>query len=103
VAWSRAAYHSPVGGPLKVRWETGRPKIDSEPTHWHPLSKQQLALQLAFREAPIGADDAMPGQPMGGCEDAPDQARRAGINVAVCAYGPHGNRTHARDDARRPR
>jgi hypothetical protein len=65
----------------------------------HALSKQQLALRRAFRQAAVSANDSVPGDVMCRCQDATDEPRRPWIDVAVRAYEPLGDRAHAGDDA----
>jgi hypothetical protein len=60
-------------------------------------------LPASFRDASVGADDAMPGDRfVRGRQDAPNEAGRAGIDIAVGADEPLWDRAHAVDDARGP-
>jgi hypothetical protein len=67
--------------------------------HRHALSKQELPLRRAFGQAPVGADDAMPRDAVGPSESQADEARRAGIDVAIGPHEPLRDRAHAFDDA----
>jgi hypothetical protein len=72
--------------------------------HQDALFKQEFALHPPLREAPIGADDAMPRETLvGGRKNSPDKAGRTGIDVAIGADKPSGDRAHSADDAGCPR
>jgi hypothetical protein len=61
--------------------------------------KQELALTLSFRQAPVGANDAMPGEAsVRGREDTPDESRRAGVDISIGADKPNGDRADTIDD-----
>jgi hypothetical protein len=63
--------------------------------------KQERALLPSLREASVGTDDAMPWEVIvDSRKDASDEARRGGINIAVGADKPDGDRAHPCDDAR---
>lgn len=79
-------------------------QVHTVAAHQDPLFKQKLALQPPLREAPVGADDAMPREALvGGRKNSPDKAGRTGIDVAIGADKPSGDRAHSADDAGCPR
>lgn len=58
----------------------------------------------SLRETPVGTDDAMPWQvDMDGRQNMADEARRAGVDVAIGADKPSRDRSHPADDPRRAR
>src|ERR1700694_1398421 len=66
----------------KVRGQPGVTQVDAVAAHRDALSTQERELPPSSRDAPVGADDAMPGEVIvDGRENAPDQAGRAGIDV----------------------
>ena len=76
-------------------------QVDAVAAHRDSLRNQKLALPPAFRQAAIGADDAMPWQVViGGRKNVPHETRRAGFDVAVGADEPFGDGAHPADDAR---
>jgi hypothetical protein len=75
-------------------------QVDAAAAHRNILCEQELALHLPVRETPVGPHHAMPGEPVvNRGENMPDEAGRAGIDVAVGADEPDGDRTHALYDA----
>lgn len=76
-------------------------QVDALAAHGDALVEQELALPRSLREASIGADDAMPRKALVRArKHVPDEARRAGIDVAIRADEPNGDRAHPLDDAR---
>jgi hypothetical protein len=84
----------------ELHGQAGFSEIDAVAAHRHALSKQERALWRAFRQAPVGAHDAMPRDVVRSSEDQADEARRARIDVPVGSYEPFRDGTHAFDDAR---
>ena len=75
-------------------------QVDADAAHGDALGEQELALHLPLREAPVGPHHAMPRKAnVNGRENMPDEAGRAGIDVAVGADESGGDRTHALHDA----
>ena len=60
-------------------------QVDPIAAHWNPFREQELALPPSFRQAAIGADDAMPGQVIVMCrrEHMPDVSGSEWVDVAV--------------------
>jgi hypothetical protein len=87
-----------------VRKHPGAAKIDAVATHRDAFFEQQRALLASHGDAPVGADDTMPREVnVGGRKNAPDQARRAWIDVAIGADETGRDGTNPTDDALRPR
>src|SRR5205823_3441404 len=83
---------------LELRWEASLLEVDAVAAHRHSLTQQQLALSRALRQAPVGPDDALPGQVVVGLrEDEADEARGARIDVAVGAHEALRDRADALD------
>ena len=79
-------------------------KVDAVAAHRNSFREQELALPPSFRQAAIGADDAMPWQVLvGGRKNVAHEPRRAGFDVAIGANKPFGDGAHPADDARRAR
>ena len=79
------------------------PEIHALAAHRHALSEQPLSLLRPFRQTPVRPDDAMPRKVVDRGQNVPDQSRRMGIDIAVGAHEPPGDRTYPLDDARRAR
>jgi hypothetical protein len=75
-------------------------EIDARAAHRHAFSEQEIALRRAFRQAPVGADDALPRDVVRASENEADEARRARIDVAIGSYEPFRDRAHPFNDAR---
>ncbi len=76
-------------------------QIDTIAAHRDALVDQERLLSPSFRDAPIGTDDAMPWQvDVDGRQNMADEARRAGVDVAVGADKPGGDCAHPSDNAR---
>jgi hypothetical protein len=59
-------------------------EVDAVAAQGNPLSVEQSTLPLPHREAPVGADDAVPRQILVRVrQHVADQARRVGVDVAV--------------------
>lgn len=84
----------------EVRRQPSETEVDAVATDRDALCTQERELPPASRDAPIGADDAMPGEVIvDGRENPPDQAWRAGVDVAIGADKPRWDRAYPRDDA----
>ena len=71
--------------------------------HGYALGEQQLALALPFWNAPIRSNDPMPGKPLvRSGQNAPDQTRRARVDVAVRLDRPCGDVSNSVEDSRDP-
>ena len=81
-------------------WQPRYTQLDSVTAHRDTLFKQSRALLPSLREAPIATDDAMPWKVIvGGRKNAPDQARRDPVDIAVSSNKPSGNRANPVDNA----
>lgn len=77
-------------------------KVHAVAAHRNSFREQELALPPSFRQAAIGANDAMPGQILArGRENVAHQPRRSGFDVAVSTDKTFGDGAHPADDARR--
>jgi hypothetical protein len=86
---------------LQIRWQPGVTQVDAVAAHRDSFFQQELTLLPSLRDAPVGADDAMPWEAIVGCgKNAPDEARRAGVDVAIGTDKPSGNGAHPADDTR---
>ena len=56
-------------------------QVDSVAAHGNAFRAQELALWLALRDRVVGTDDAMPGESVGGCEDAADECPVGAISL----------------------
>ena len=66
--------------------------VDAVSAHRNALLHEEIALPPTLGDSAIGANDAVPGQAlMRGGEDATDQPRRFGVDVAVSAHRARGN------------
>jgi hypothetical protein len=75
-------------------------EIHAVAPHRDSFSKQQLTLEPSFREASVGADDAMPRQAfVRAGQHATDEARRAGVDIAIRADESLRDVLHAGDDS----
>ena len=84
-----------------MRWQPGVTQVDALASHRDALFKQELALLPSLRDAPVGAYDAMPWEAVvGGRKNSPDEARRAGVDVAIGADKPSRDHPDPGDDAR---
>lgn len=84
----------------EVRGQPSVTQVDAVATDRDALCMQERELPPAFRDAPVGADDAMPGKAIvNGCENAPDQAWRARVDVAIGADKPRWDRAYPGDDS----
>ena len=69
--------------------------------HRDSLFEQKCALSRSHRQAPVGANDAMPWEVIvGGRKNVPDKARRAWVDIAVGADKPGRVRAIPADDVR---
>jgi hypothetical protein len=92
---------SSTGPGLQIWWQPGLTQVNSVAAHRDALCKQALALRPPLRDAPVGADDAMPWEAtVGGRKNTPDEAGRAGVDVAIGADEPGGDRARPAEDAR---
>jgi len=92
-AWSEAA---PL---LQLYWEARLVEVDAVTVHWNAFCEQKLSLCLSLRDCSVCSDDAVPGEVVVRCEDAPDEAGRASIDVAVRTNVALRDRTDPLDDA----
>jgi hypothetical protein len=84
--------------------DPGETQVDAVAAHRNPFREQERALPPSFRQAAIGADDAMPGQLIAGrCKDVSHQPRRSGLDIAVSTDKTFRDGAHAANDARRAR
>src|SRR3954452_17905560 len=83
--WRRGQRRATRAPLLELRWEARLVEVDSVAAHRDTFRAQQLSLPLSLGNRPVGADDAVPGKVVIGREDAPDQAGRACVDVAVGA------------------
>ena len=78
-------------------------QVHTVAAHQDPLFKQELALQPPLREAPVGADDAMPREVIASRrKNEADEPRGAWIDVAIGAHKSGRDGAHAADDPSRP-
>ena len=96
---TRSSKKDARGASLEPRGQAGCPEIDTGATHPDALSKQEIALPLAFRQASIGADNAVPRDAVRPGKDQADKPRRTGIDVPIGAHEPLRDRAHTFDDA----
>jgi hypothetical protein len=83
--------------------QSGATEVDAVAAHGYAFSKQELALQRALRDAPVGPHDPMPRETvMRDGEDASDEARRARVDVGVRSDEALRDRAHACEDTRGP-
>lgn len=76
-------------------------QIDTIAAHRDALVEQERPLSPSLRDAPIGTDDAMPWQvDVDGRQNMANEARRAGVDVAICADKPGGDPANPADNAR---
>jgi hypothetical protein len=88
---------------LKVRRQAGLSQVDAIAVHRDALGEKESSLPMAFRDGAVGADDAMPGETLGGCEDVPDETGSAWIDVAVGTDEALRDGSYAGHDALLPR
>ena len=78
--------------------------VDAVSAHRNALLDEQIALPPTLGNTAIRPNNAVPGQAlMGGGEDATDQPRRFGVDVAVSAHRARGNPADPLDDHGHPR
>jgi len=83
--------------------QSGAAQIDAVALHGHSLLHQQSPLAFALREAPVGADDAMPREVIASRrKNEADEPRGAWIDVAIGAHKSGRDGAHAADDPSRP-
>ena len=83
-----------------MRWQPRFTQVDAVTVHRDALCKQERTLLRSLREASIATDDAMPWKVIvGGRKNAPDQARRDPVDIAVSSDKPSGNRANPVDNA----
>jgi hypothetical protein len=87
--------------PLQLRRQPRLVEVDPIAAHRHSLSKQELPLQRALGQAPVGPHHAVPGNAMLLGEDEPDEAWRTRIDVAEGAHEPFRDGVYAFGDASR--
>jgi hypothetical protein len=84
----------------QVRQHPSKAQIHTIAAHRDTLLNEQRALLPSLREATVGADDPMPWKAfVGRRKNAADEARRDGVDIAIGADEPGGDRPHPRDDA----
>src|SRR5256885_8760623 len=98
---------------LPPNWRIGLPRgrrearpgnVDAVSAHRHALLDEEIPLPPTLGDSAIRPNDAVPGQAlMGGGEDATDQPRRFGIDVAVSAHRARGNPADPLNDHGHPR
>jgi hypothetical protein len=103
-AFTHARRGGPPGTAGVLVGQAGVPHDDALAAHRHALLLEQRALPRALRHASVGPDDPMPRKIsiVRGGKNMPDETRRAGVDVAIGADKPGGNRTHPVDDASCP-
>jgi hypothetical protein len=83
-----------------VSRQSGLTEIYAVPAHRYALSMQQRMLPPSLRETSVGADDAMPRQAfVRAGQHATDEARRAGVDIAIRADESLRDVLHAGDDS----
>jgi len=87
---------------LQLRRHACFAEIDAVAAQRHTFLKQPRALLLASGQTAIGSDHAMPGEIVNCGQDVANEARRARIDVAVCADETFRNRADPFGDAQSP-
>ena len=79
---------------------TGSPQVDPIAAHRHTLIAEQFPLAPSHRDGAVGAHDPMPRKILV-CrgQQAPDESRRRGIDVAIGLHETQGNSPDPVDDA----
>jgi len=88
---------------LDLRREASLVHVDAVAAHRHAFAHQELSLPGAFREAPVGSDDPLPGEAVRPGEDEADETRRTRVDVAVGAHPALWDCADSLDDAVRTR
>lgn len=85
---------------LDAGWHPCKPQVDVVASHRDAFPTEELALPPSHRDATVGADHAMPREPLlCGSKNATDQAGCFRFDVAVGAHKSDRNRSHAGDYA----
>jgi hypothetical protein len=82
----------------RVRHHPGQAQIHAIAVHRDTLLNEQPALLPSLCEAAVGTDDPMPWHVfVDRRQNAADETRRDGVDIAICPYETGGDRSHPRD------